>query len=301
MNYYTRKILIDDKWWNCKLEVDGGGIQRFLRGKNATNGKLREPELFYVLKRECKPGMTIMDLGANLGYLTMFFAGATGDAGKVYAVEPDPLNCELLEANIATNNIAHIVDFKRMGISNQNGTSTFYPGKEERNLGSISKHKKSAGAISIEVETLSQYLSNKERMPELIKMDVEGHELEILEGGVDIFTKHDFPCKIVMELHPTLYSSEKNMEKVIRQYLAIGFRIKYVISAGVPQPDKFKEWGYEPIATFRGKRGVYDNFSVAHAIQACCYKNNQWMPGKKRYSPKIARYLMIERGWKGSK
>lgn len=296
MKYFTRKINIDGKWWNCKLEENGGGIQRFLRGKNAVNGTLREPELFYVLKKECKPGMTIMDLGANLGYLTMFFAGAVGKHGKIYAVEPDPLNIALLKTNIEQNNIGHIVEYRQMGISNQSGTSIFYPGKEERNLGSIVKHKKSNGKnITIEVETLTKYLADKERMPELIKMDVEGHELEILEGGLEIFTKHNFPCNIVMELHPTLYTSEKNMEKIVRQYLAIGFKVKYVISAGVPVPDKFKEWGYEPIATFRGKRGVYNNFSDAHAIQACCYQNQQWMPGKKRYSPKIARYLMIGR------
>jgi FkbM family methyltransferase len=296
MRYYTRKILIDNKWWQCRLEVDGGGIQRFLRGKNATNGKLREPELFYMLKQVVKPDMCVMDLGANLGYVTLFFAGVVGDKGKVYAVEPDPLNTELLRANISLNKLQDIVEYREMGISGFTGSTTFYPGKEERNLGSIKQHKKSNGkSITISVETLTDYLSTKERMPELIKMDVEGHEVEILEGGYDIFKIKDFPCKIVMELHPTLYSSEERMANILVNYFDMGFKVKYVASAGVPIPDKFAEWGYKPIATFRDKRGVYDNFSEKHAIQACCFKNQQWMPGKQRYSPKIARFLMIER------
>lgn len=297
MNYITRKINIDGKHWQCRLEENGGGIQRFLLGKNATNGKLREPELFYILKREVKPGMTIMDLGANLGYLTMFFAGVIGKHGRVYAVEPDPLNYKLLQDNVEINHIGHIVSHSQMGISNTDGIVDFYPGKEERNLGSVKKHHKSDGrAIKIKVETLDTYFETKKRMPDFIKMDVEGHEVEILDGGFNLFSQQDFPCKIVMELHPTLYSSEQKMEEQIRAYLGIGFKVKYVVSAGVPIPDKFREWGYtQPIAIFRDKRGVFEGFSIDHAIQACCYQNEQWMPGKKRYSPKIARYLMIER------
>jgi FkbM family methyltransferase len=296
MNYITRKINIDGKQWLCRLEENGGGIQRFLRGKNATNGKLREPELFYILKREVRPGMTVMDLGANLGYLTMFFAGAVGNTGRVYAVEPDPINYSMLWHNVELNHIGHIVKHSQMGISNTSGVVDFYPGKEERNLGSIKKHIKSNGkAIEIQVHPLTTYFKKRERLPDLIKMDVEGHEVEILEGGFDLFSQQDFPCKIVMELHPTLYSSEQKMEQRVRAYLGIGFQIKYVVSAGVPVPDKFGEWGYTPVATFRDKRGVYEGFSVDHAIQACCYRHQQWMPGKKRYSPKIARYLMIER------
>jgi FkbM family methyltransferase len=297
MNLFTRKIHIDDKWWQCRLEEDGGGIQRFLRGKNATNGKLREPELFYVLKKETKPGMTVMDLGANLGYLTLFFAGKVGDKGRVYAVEPDPMNYQLLHENILLNKIGHIVKHSQMGISNIDGTLDFYPAKIERNLSSINKHHKSAaGSIKIKVQTLTRYFKTKKKLPGLIKMDVEGHEVEILDGGFSLFSQQRFPCKIIMELHPTLYSSEQEMERQIRRYLKIGFNIKYVISAGVPIPDKFKEWGYtEPLETFRDKRAVFNGFDEEHAIQACSYQNQQWMPRKKRYSPKIARYLMIER------
>jgi FkbM family methyltransferase len=297
MNYITRKILIDDKWWQCKVEEDGGGIQRFLKSKKAIDGRLREPELFYILKREIEPGMTVMDLGANLGYLTMYFAGKVGDKGIVYAVEPDPMNYKLLQDNVELNKISHIVKHSQMGISNANKIIDFYPSTEARNLGSVKKHHKSDGkAIQIKAQTLVEYFKYRKKMPNFIKMDVEGHEVEILDGGYNLFSQQSFPCKIVMELHPTLYYSEKEMERQLRKYLALGFKIKYVVSAGVPIPDRFREWGYtNPVETFRDKRAVFTDFDVEHAIQACCYQNQQWMPGKKRFSPKIARYLMIER------
>jgi FkbM family methyltransferase len=302
MKYFNQQVPIDGNWFTMRLETDGGGIQKSLRGKKAI-GWEREPELLYVLKKLLKPGMTVMDLGANIGYITLLFANRIGSGGLIYAVEPDPLNYKLLRANIALNNLTPIVQHRNMAISNKTAALSFYQGKNERNLGSFKKHKKSnAIPISVEAETLTRYFGDKERMPELIKMDVEGHEVEILEGGYELFSKNTFPCTIAMELHPTLYSSCEKMEEQLRKYLDLGFEVKYVISAAVPIPDKFKEWGYtDPVATFPepprpGKRAVFDGFSQEHAIQACCYQHQQWMPGKQRFSPKIARYLVIGRG-----
>lgn len=97
-----------------------------------------------------------------------------------------------------------------------------------------------------------------------------------------------------MELHPIMYSATHSLEYWLRKYLDIGFKVKYVVSAGVIQPDIFKEWGYSPIKEFTSNRGLYDNFSVEHMIKACCYPNVQKVSENKN-SPKIARFLMIER------
>ncbi len=98
-----------------------------------------------------------------------------------------------------------------------------------------------------------------------------------------------------MELHPSFYSKKEGLDVWLKKFFAIGFEPKYVISAGVIQPDKFKSWGYVPSKTFSSNRGLYRGFSKEHAIEACCFENKQWMPQKKKYSMKIARFLMIER------
>lgn len=284
--------------FKMKLEKEGMGIQKTLRGMHK-HGKEREPELLYVLRKEIKPGMTCMDLGGNVGYITLLMCDLVGRYGFVYAVEPDPRNYKLLKDNIAINSYTERVEHLNIGISDKDGSVEFWPGKTEGNLGSITRHKKSADEpINIPVLSLNSYFKLR-KFPELIKMDVEGHEVEILDGFINTIAVERFPCKIVMELHPTLYSSEEKMEVMITSYLNCGFKIKYVISAGIPQPDLFKKWGYEPVKVFRTGRGLYNRFSVDHAIQACCYKNIQPRPDGKRGpqapSPKIARYLMLER------
>lgn len=284
--------------FKMKLEKEGGGIQKTLRGMHK-HGKEREPELLYVLRKEIKPGMVCLDLGANIGYITLLMCDIVGKKGMVYAVEPDPRNYKLLRDNISINRYNSIVEHLNIGISDRDGDLGFWPGKTEGNLGSIKRTKKSADeSIKIPVLSLNSYFKLR-KLPELIKMDVEGHEVEILDGFINTIALQEFPCKIIMELHPTLYSSEEKMEVMVRAYLKYGFKTKYVISAGVPQPDLFKQWGYEPIKTFRSGRGLYKGFTNKHMIQACCYKNLQPRPagknGPQAPSPKIARYLMLER------
>jgi hypothetical protein len=159
----------------------------------------------------------------------------------------------------------------------------------------MAKTKNTKGSpIKVKVDTITNFCQDN-KIPEFIKMDIEGHEVEVLEGMYSLVKNQDFPCKIIMELHPVHYSDNHSLELWLRKYLDCGFKTKYVISAGVLVPDLFKEWGYEPIESFKTRRGLYNNFSDEHMLKACCYTNKQWMPHKKKTSPKIARFLMIER------
>jgi len=286
---------IEEKIGNFRMRIKSGegGIHSNLR-KIAKRGGEREPELLYLLRKELTEGMVCMDLGANIGYITLLMAEKVGPSGKIYAVEPDPSNVKLLKDNIRINNYEDRVKFFHMGISNVKGEVDFYVGKSS-NLSSMTKSKNTRGApIKVKVDTLSNFCKEY-GYPELIKMDVEGHEVEVLEGMYDIINNENFPCKIVMELHPTFYSEEHSLERWMKKFLKCGFETKYVISAAVEVPDKFKEWGYKPIKSFVNKRALYDDFLDRNMLIACCHQNKQWMPHKKKDSPKIARFVMIGR------
>lgn len=280
---------------NYKMRVrpNESGIHSGLR-KLAKVGGEREPELLHVLRKEINNGMTCIDLGANIGYVTVLMSEEVGNSGKVYAIEPDPANVELLRMNLSINNSSSRVEIFEIGISNKPGKRNFYPGKSS-NLGGMTKTKITKNnPIKIDVDTLTNFCEDKD-LPELIKMDIEGHEVEVLAGMYDLIQQREFPCKIVMELHPVHYSEEHSLELWLKKYFRCGFKTKYVISAAVVQPDLFKKWGYKPIETFASNRGLYDNFSEEHMLKACCHKNIQWMPHKNKESSKIARFLMIER------
>jgi len=287
MRYVERKV----GKYKMRVKANEGGIHKSLREKP---DKEREPELLYALRQEVKAGMTVMDLGANVGYVSLLLADLVGPTGKVYAIEPDPANFDLLEQNIKLNRYSKRFQTYQMGVSSYTENINFYVGKSSNLGGMVQTKNTRTEPIIVEVMSLERFLKDKE-YPQLIKMDIEGHEVEVLEGLRGLLDDPDFKCKIIMELHPNMYSEDHSLERQMRKLLNKGFRTKYVISAGVVQPDKFKEWGYEPIMEFASLRGLYDNFTDEHMIEACCHLNKQWMPGKRKYSPKIARFVMIER------
>ncbi len=274
------------------LSAKGGGIHKTLRGIGTK--KEREPELLYILRTEIKNKMTCMDIGANIGYVTLLMADLVGSKGRVYAVEPDPANFKLLKANIKLNSFKDRVLCYDIAMHDNIGKVNFYAGKNASNLGSLVSHKKSVNeAIEVKCDTMDNFFKDKQP-PELIKMDLEGGEVGVFAGMYGMVKAKDFPCKIVMELHPQFYPKEKGLEYWMRKFFNKGFKVKLVISAAVPQPDLFIKWGYGPIRVIRGK-GFYDSFIEEHAIIASCQVNKQWMERKQRYSPKIARYIFIER------
>jgi FkbM family methyltransferase len=59
-----------------------------------------EPELTDLLRRALRPGMTFVDAGANIGWFSVLASGLVGPEGRVFSVEPDPLNLSILRANL---------------------------------------------------------------------------------------------------------------------------------------------------------------------------------------------------------
>jgi len=61
-----------------------------------------EPHLTSVFKRFCKPGMTVVDIGANIGYYSILASELVGPEGRVFAIEPNSENCRLLVSSMRT-------------------------------------------------------------------------------------------------------------------------------------------------------------------------------------------------------
>ena len=279
---------------NYKLCIDEKipGIQDYLR--NWKPGTIdREPAFEYLIRQEVKPGMTVLELGANVGYLTFMMWSNLAGNGKIYGFEPDPRNYKILNESVILNN-AENVEVYPYAVDNIDGEIDFNLGIAS-NLSSIRPTKSTSGeTVKVETVRLDTFFKDKPH-PNFIKMDIEGHEVEALKSGLEIFSQK-FPCKILMEVHPTLLDGNA-FENVCRELLDLGFHYKFVISAGVPQPDLYKEKGYEPIKVFPGspwRRGLYDNITDDDAILFSCYEHKQKYD-RKRWTPKICRSVMLER------
>lgn len=130
-----------------------------------------------LLQRVLKEGSTFVDVGANIGYFTKLASRLVGTRGRVFAFEPMPAALRLLRMN--TSQLPNVTIFP-MALSDTKGTATFYV-RKKGDMSSLS-HDPSAMPVPVRVGTLDESLADQERI-DLIKIDVEGSELEVLRGG----------------------------------------------------------------------------------------------------------------------
>jgi len=255
----------------------------------------REKAFMHILSSEIEQGSTVVDLGANIGYTALHMSRAIGSGGKLIAIEPDRRNLRQLKVNIAQNNIAASIEIHEIAISDKKGLAEIFL-SDQPNLNSMEAGPTTITSASIETESLTSFFTNRSDFPSFIKMDVEGHEVEILEGGYELFSSRRDPAKILIEVHPDTYDESHSLEKQLRRYRQIGFRIKYVVSTPVAIPPQFAEKGYEPFIEFKtdGRvRGIYNNVGFEDCI-AFATKTNR-LETEKELAMKIVRSIMIER------
>ena len=100
------------------MQYDGIGRALYVYGS-------RELDHKWMLTEELFPGNVVLDLGANIGYYAIMEAKIVGSSGKIYAIEPDPRNIEILKKNIKLNNIDGIFDLEEGAISNEDKKTEF--------------------------------------------------------------------------------------------------------------------------------------------------------------------------------
>jgi len=279
------------------LDPKDSGISNDLKNM-LPNSPDREPCFMKVLREELKEGMTAIDLGANIGYVTLIMAEIVGPRGKVYAIEPNPTSYRILKKNIEANGYNDYVEPFNIGISDKNSQLKFYV-SEKTNLCSMSPTKHTTHSIDIKVESLDDFIDDGRRLPNFIKMDIEGHEVEALSGMYRILKRAKPPVKVLIEVHPIYYSQEHNLEKVLQKLIEMGFNCKKVISAGIARPKFFTAHRYEPkeICTIgKMQRGVYTNISNEHMLMAACHRHEKYYSKTfKKHIDTIVRSIMIEK------
>ena len=281
MNIIKRKV---DKFTMHLCPSDGGISSALI------NAGGREAVFMHLIKENIHDGDICLDLGANIGYATLFMADKCGPSGKVYAVEPDPHNLNLLKLNIEENNFHEICQVGQCLISDTDGEQDFWLANAP-NLNSVKRTHNSIKKILVNSLSLPSYLKDKD-CPNFIKMDVEGHEAPILSGALDYFCDHHVNIKILIEVHPQFYDSDNDFEKVLADYFNNGFNTKHVVSTPVPQPRLFKESGYFPSSSFHTDgfhRGLYNGIRNEDTLRFACRKNTEGA------SQKIVRSIMIEK------
>ena len=119
-----------------------------------------------------------IDVGANIGNHSVFFSKFFK---KVYSFEPNPKTFKLLEINSKLSNNIYV---KKIGLSNKEVISNLLENKSNIG-GSKLTNEKSEKTITIKLTTLDQEINSIKEKINLLKIDVEGHEFEVIQGSKD--------------------------------------------------------------------------------------------------------------------
>lgn len=221
-----KEIILDIAGSKMVLPVADEGLSREL-----FSAGIREKDVFEVVKRELKAGMNVVDIGANLGYYVLI---ESKKANKIYGIEPNPLAFTYLKRNVKLNKIKN-VKLMNLAIGSSKSILPFYISKNW-NWSRFEKGDKGDDILSIKnikIDTLDS-LFKKEKV-DLLRMDVEGFELEIFKGAKK-FIKRNPSLMILLEFHADVLSPSQR-EEFINICRECGLKIKYFFKKDT-WPDK---------------------------------------------------------------
>ena len=171
-----------------------------------------------TLKERAKPGAFCLDLGANLGYFSLFLSRLVGQGGKVVAFEPMPENLKVLRENaeLSDGNLSIV----GAAVGDRSGEIELISTAAER-------YTKAASAVSYYLEgaaktttvpslRLDEYFAGADRLPDLIKVDVEGAELAVLSGARETILRGK--PDLVIEIHGWGSPEAEQVLGVLREF-----------------------------------------------------------------------------------
>lgn len=134
-----------------------------------------------------RSGMTVYDIGAQAGFYSLFFSNLVSHKGIVYAFEPFPDNVGNLLRHLKVNQIKNLRIYM-MALGSKNGFSNFSIDRGSTENRIVEDEK---SFLTVPCHSLDHLIGSGELLPpSLIKMDVEGHESEVLKGGEEVLRKY---------------------------------------------------------------------------------------------------------------
>ncbi len=186
-----------------------------------------EPYETELMRSLVRPGDTVIDVGANIGYYTLHFACGVGPTGRVFAFEPDPGNFALLKSNIRQNGYTNVTMMQK-AVGAESGVIQLFRNPENRGDHRTYASDPNRESIEVGVVALDDYFANIEGRIDFLKFDIQGFEGAALRGMSQLLAQHR-PLRMVMEFWPRgLHMAGYRPEELLRELLDLGFAIQEI-------------------------------------------------------------------------
>ena len=169
---------------------------------NFKNWGNKHNNFFSIYLRLSKKSQCFFDVGAHIGIVTLAVSKNIKENGTIFAFEPSKVNLKFLRYHISCNKLQNIQVVDRLVSSSENSKSTFYESKEASGMNSVISlnNKDISQKKIIRSITLDMFCKSNNIYPDIIKVDIEGSEIEMLIGAKKILRKHK-PL-IFLSYHP---------------------------------------------------------------------------------------------------
>ncbi len=271
------------------------GVLNRITGKDYRRSLRREP-LFLKMLTDALGAtpVTMISVGSSDGTECVYANKLKKKDITIHLVEPDSENLRLCQKNLGGRRLrSGQMHLYNKGISNRAFPGKFYRNPDAPNLNSATSSEPGSIEMDVSYLTLTAFLKqNKIRPPIVVTMDIEGHEVEALEGLLE-FAQKNCGIKILFEVHPTTYSEDHSLERILQKYFQSGYRTTLLESAGEPVPPLFRKYSMNPVETQK-RRGLYKNPSQEFVLDAACREHVNKVPHKNRTFRSIVRAILIE-------
>jgi FkbM family methyltransferase len=144
-----------------------------------------------LFERYIRAGDVCVDVGANVGYFTLWMARLVGERGMVHAFEPDEKNHAKLMRNIELNGLGNRVKVNKVALSNKSGVAKFaLTAQENSGWGHIVDDQSAEGSSQVQTSTFDAYVNSTGiGAIGFLKCDIETHEFQFLEGAEATLSK----------------------------------------------------------------------------------------------------------------
>jgi FkbM family methyltransferase len=238
---------------------DAGYVDAFLFGEY-------EPAQTRVYRSLVRPGDTVVDVGANFGWYTALFAGAVGEHGRVLAFEPLEHLCVLLRETLALNGSPSQVHVHSCALGSASGSLDVFTfaGLPHGHASSSDLGRDDAIAHTCPLERLDDVLAREGvGHVDFMKIDVEGHERDVLLGAPALLAREDAPIVAFEINRECLHHRGLRARDVESLFRDTGFRHLWRVTTRglVPQRTPIPDFDSDYVAA---KTNRLDRFREAH-------------------------------------
>ena len=185
-----------------------------------------EPSVTQALLQVVRPGWTVVDIGAHIGYFTLLLSELVGPQGKVIAFEALAQNFEVLRENIVLNSCDNVI-LESRAVAGRSGRISLRRNDDEA-LTSTASIESGTPIAEVDAVALDEFLGPAFGRVHLAKMDAEGAEAALLEGMREIL-RRDLPI-LLIELHG--FDTYGEQHPALRWLHERGYGFRFLDGAG---------------------------------------------------------------------